>query len=298
MNEVIFSIIVPYYNAANTLKRLMDSIPGDPDIEVIVVDDKSTEDPEGFHFIKDHEKCDNRIYVSNTGKEKGCGAARNIGLKSARGRWVIFADADDFFLDGAFAEFRKYADSEADVIFFPPTSLKRDNSGPGTRHLSYEKVVRDYLISPTSENERKVRYKYYPAWSKMFRRSLLEINRIFFEEIPICEDMLFSAKTGLTAGKIECSSKPVYCVTESKTHLIKERNKRFEIWKARVTSRHTRFLREHIGKELSAPIELDGRKLMNRVNRKYYDPILKIWIFLILKTGKVKMNCPEEDTFE
>ena len=154
MENILFSIIIAYYNTADTLIKLLDSIPHDPDIEVIVVDDRSTENKEAFDAIKEKEQSDNRIFLENTGTGKGCGAARNVGLRKASGKWLLFADADDYFLEGAFDEQRSHSESEADQIFFSPVSINVVTGEPAKRHVFYENLIRKYLSDPSDQNER------------------------------------------------------------------------------------------------------------------------------------------------
>lgn len=53
-----------------------------------------------------------------TKEGKGAGYARNIGLSHARGKWIIFADADDFFTADCFTILNEYMDSPHEVIYF------------------------------------------------------------------------------------------------------------------------------------------------------------------------------------
>ena len=91
--EKNYSIIIPHKNIPDLLKRCLDSIPRRNDVQIIVVDDNS--DPEKVDFSNFPgvgEKC---VEVYFTKEGKGAGFARNVGLKYAIGKWVLFADADD-----------------------------------------------------------------------------------------------------------------------------------------------------------------------------------------------------------
>lgn len=90
-----YTIIIPHHNIPELLKRCIDSIPNNPEIQIIVVDDNSKD---GDNYLKKYSflNRDNLLFIS-TKEGRGAGYARNIGLSKARGKWLLFADADDFF---------------------------------------------------------------------------------------------------------------------------------------------------------------------------------------------------------
>jgi glycosyltransferase involved in cell wall biosynthesis len=92
-----FSVVIPLYNRAEIVGQTIRSVLEQDyqDFEIIVVDDGSKDDPEpvvtGFR--------DSRIrYIRQ--ENAGGGAARNLGIEEARGRYVAFLDSDDQFLPG------------------------------------------------------------------------------------------------------------------------------------------------------------------------------------------------------
>jgi len=88
------SVVIPYYNRADWLKTAVGSVLAQtfPDFEVIVVDDGSEELPRFLDGAGDP-----RIrYVRQ--EHRGASAARNHGIRLARGKYVAFLDADDLFL--------------------------------------------------------------------------------------------------------------------------------------------------------------------------------------------------------
>ena len=75
-----------------------------------------------------------------TKEGKGAGYARNIGLSHARGKWIIFADADDFFTADCFTILNEYMDSPHEVIYFNVRFCHVRQSVPRkpTRNLLYQ----------------------------------------------------------------------------------------------------------------------------------------------------------------
>lgn len=96
VEKVKLSIIVPVYNTARYLTRCIDSIRAQSfrNFEVILIDDCS---PDGAGSIcDDYAKQDNRICVIHKSQQEGVAAARNIGIKYARGEFIGFVDSDDY----------------------------------------------------------------------------------------------------------------------------------------------------------------------------------------------------------
>lgn len=95
--EEIVSIIVPVYNVAPYLERCVQSIRQQtyPHYQLILVDDCSTDDSRGVM-----ERCagaDPRITLVYQPANQGVSAARNAGIRQARGQWLAFCDGDDWY---------------------------------------------------------------------------------------------------------------------------------------------------------------------------------------------------------
>ena len=97
------------------LKRCINSIPRRDDIQIIIVDDNSSSDVVDFEQFPD---LDRKVDLIFNKKQGGAGLARNKGLEIAKGDWILFADADDFFAEDAFVLFDKYCLSDFDVIHY------------------------------------------------------------------------------------------------------------------------------------------------------------------------------------
>lgn len=93
--EIVYSIIIPHKNIPDLLRRCLDSIPQRPDIQIIVVDDNSCSDKVDFAHFPGRER--EGVEIVYTREGLGAGYARNVGLRHAKGRWLLFADADDYF---------------------------------------------------------------------------------------------------------------------------------------------------------------------------------------------------------
>ena len=94
----LVSIIVPVHNAASSLHRALRSVLSQTltDYELILVDDCSAD--ESIGILTKYCELDERVRLFSTSRNSGPGAARNVGLKNVRGRYIAFLDADDFWV--------------------------------------------------------------------------------------------------------------------------------------------------------------------------------------------------------
>lgn len=91
MGTYKLSIIIPAYNAEETIERAIESIPRREDIQIIVIDDGSTD--------KTYEVASTfpQVLVVKSKKNKGVAAAVNTGLSLATGEYVVLLGSDDDF---------------------------------------------------------------------------------------------------------------------------------------------------------------------------------------------------------
>ena len=94
----LVSIIVPVHNAAGSLHRALRSVLSQTltDYELILVDDCSAD--ESIIILRKYCELDERVRLYSTATNSGPGVARNVGLRSAKGRYIAFLDADDFWI--------------------------------------------------------------------------------------------------------------------------------------------------------------------------------------------------------
>jgi len=92
------SIIMPAYNAQNTIKTSIESIlrQNYNNYELIIIDDGSNDNTE--NVVK--EFSDSRIKYFKLATNMGVSNARNFGIEKATGEYIMFIDSDDIYLDG------------------------------------------------------------------------------------------------------------------------------------------------------------------------------------------------------
>lgn len=92
MSNILVSVIIPAYNASKTVEQSIQSVLDQTylNLEVIVIDDGSTDDT----LLTSSNIIDERLFCFRI-KNSGASAARNYGLKKAKGDYIQFLDADD-----------------------------------------------------------------------------------------------------------------------------------------------------------------------------------------------------------
>lgn len=271
------SIIIPHYNSWKKLDILLQTIPASL-FDVIVVDDHSPDNELQLDLLQEKYK-DMSFYEGKPGV-KGAGAARNLGLEKVDSEWVIFADADDLFVDGFEELVKKYIDPTYDVIYFEPTSFKEEGQSDSKRHLRYQRLIEQYLAEPNRKNELHLRTKYHAPWSKLIRRSLIVDHDTQFDEIRYSNDVMFSIKIGINADKVQAVDETIYSIRESNSSLTSRMDEdifeiRFNAW-----LRHVDYLKANLSRRDYKLLNISaGSQLMdvviNRLGSKVFLNVVK-----------------------
>ena len=212
MNQINFTFIIPHKNIPSLLSRCLESIPRRDDIQIIIVDDNSDPSIVNFdEFPGIGEKC---IEIYFTKEGKGAGYARNIGLKHALGKWLLFADADDFYHSSLLTILDSHLNSSSDIIFFSADSVDSKTLLPHGR-MEYLYNLTNKYQNNRNDKMAEIIFKtnHHVPVAKMIKRDLQTVNQIYFEEIPAGNDLMFGIKCNLTANNIYISDETIDCAT-------------------------------------------------------------------------------------
>lgn len=212
----IFSIIIPHYNIPELLVRCVNSIPIRKDIQVIVVDDCS---PNADKYTEQYPEL-SRPYLEfySTSMGGSAGRARNVGLEHAKGKWLLFADADDLFVDNLEEILDSKIDAEEDIVFFRKRSVLSSDITKKSCRSSWADLILDEYFK--TGNEIELRRGFYAPWCKLIKRTLVEDNQIRFDETRFSNDAFFSVSVGVLADKIAVEDFPIYILTEREGSLM------------------------------------------------------------------------------
>lgn len=176
------SIVVPVYNAAPHLKRGLDSIRRQSmkHYEVILINDGSTDSSREILLSYCRKDARFRLIDQENG---GVAAARNAGLRAARGEFVAFMDSDDFLApfylqrlyraatefdaDIACCSFYRYYEKDGRVV---PTAIRKLPAGVYSSRKILKKMILD------------IRVRFY-LWDKLWRRSLFTAHGVTFPDM-------------------------------------------------------------------------------------------------------------------
>lgn len=194
------SVIIPVHNAEKYIDKAVQSVMEQnyTNWELLLIENGSED--ASLDICKKNAEKDSRIQVLKE-KNKGAGSARNTGLCSAEGEYIVFIDADDYLPDkSVFQRYMNIAKQiRADIIVSNYVRLWNGKILPAAGHDSFS------VYSPGSEEFRfrgffSVGTLSY-VWGKLYRKSFLDQNRITFSEYPYAEDKLFNMQCYVCGAK-------------------------------------------------------------------------------------------------
>lgn len=212
--EINYTIIIPHKNTPDLLQKCLDSIPVRPDVQVIVVDDNSDLGKVDFSNFPQWQGEKYECYLTKEGR--GAGYARNVALKHAVGKWLIFADADDFFHPCLTDFMDQNMGADVDLICFKSDSI---NLSTGQIAHRSDGINSRIDIAIQSGDFHPVLMYACPT-RKVFRRQLIVDNEIAFNEVPCANDVVFMAKVVSCNPRCAASDICAYCVTSNEYSIM------------------------------------------------------------------------------
>ncbi|MEE1115221.1 MAG: glycosyltransferase [Eubacterium sp.] len=281
------SLIIPVYNAGDKLMQMLECVgrQTEKDLEILIIDDGSTDDS--------GDVCDNaarkirgvRVFHQ---ENKGVSAARNEGMRQAKGDYIAFVDADDRIPDNYIRSMRETLEKEnADAVV---TAVAYIENGVRTQIYSPERGVftGTQILNRMLSRER---VNSGPC-GKLFRRRV--IAGLSFPELTVYEDIVFSAQAfgkcrkvaalpsvcyeylrneaGAMCRNEKCPSEDVLTGLDAVADLIR-RNKKLDAKCFYVTLSH---LMQHVQNAHRGGLE-EGHRFVRkarRIYRKYLPNIL------------------------
>lgn len=202
--NICVSVIVPVYNTEKYLYRCLESLVNQTlkEIEIILVNDCSTDG--SLTILEEYQsKYKEKIILINLNEKKGCGGARNIGMKAAKGKYIGFVDADDdISLDMYKILYRIAERGNYDMV-----DCKFFNEYLNENIIS---TCKEALGILNIEKRRAIISSPGYVWSKIIKRSILIDNYIKFRENVAYEDFEFIPTVVLFCQKVCTTNKVLY----------------------------------------------------------------------------------------
>lgn len=197
----LISIIIPVYNTDKYLERCLSSVTNQTyqNIEIIIVDDGSTD--KSPTIIKKYVKKDPRVKVINQ-ENSGQGSARNRGIDSANGEYIMFVDSDDYVC-------KNFCQAAYESVWMNHTEIAIFDINVGTRvpytRLTFNKlncgcITKEEALSTTINASFSVNKIYK---STLFKNIRYPLNILY-------EDIFTTYKLINTANSISYIKKPLY----------------------------------------------------------------------------------------
>lgn len=199
------SVVIPIYNAAEYLRAALDSVISQTlgDIEIICVDDGSTD--RSLELIKNYQKSDDRIRII-TENNAGPSIARNKGLSRARGEYVVFLDADDFYEPTLLEKtYSRAKEDELDIVI-TKFDIYNERSAKFEGNISSdhsELFDKNRTLSASTFPDHIFQCTSGYVWNKLYRRAFIVDNQLSFDpEVRVFEDTCFVMSSLAVAGSI------------------------------------------------------------------------------------------------
>lgn len=209
MNELKLSVIVPCYNSSDFIAECLQSILPNMTkaVELIIVNDGSTDDSSYIieKVIQNYK--DNNITIIHQ-ENAGLSAARNAGIRHAKGTYIAFLDSDDFFHENFWREILPLInESNIDILEFNAEQFD-GNIANIIEHIDCSVFAGRVDITTVEELAPAFkRCKWYP-WARVYKAALFQDFNIKFPTGRLYEDMS-------TIPAIYLHSKVIYGINKS-----------------------------------------------------------------------------------
>lgn len=221
------SIIVPVYNSEKYISECIESVLAQTanNYELILLDDASTDNSANIidYYQKENGE---KISVYHFKKNEKQGKARNVGIKNAKGRYIIFLDSDDT-LDRFACEmlYNKAEEETSDIVFCDYEIIGGKIKNEYCTHVDVE-----YMGNLTDAKRKALITTSVVPWAKLIKKKLIVDNDIFFPEGKSYEDRATTYLYYLYANKVAKVEKPLYKyrIVEDSTTNQKNKNRHYE----------------------------------------------------------------------
>ena len=197
----VVSIIIPLFNKEKFIEQTLKSVSQQTfsNWECIIIDDKSTD--KSFQIARDYIKNDKRFSLIKN-LNKGAGAARNLGLRDAKGKYIQFLDADDVIsdekLESQVALFQKNHE-----ISFVTCAWGRFRQSNFESYHQYMDSYRDFDSSLQFLESLITSKGYFPIHSYLIRREIINKAGYFNESLSLNDDGEFMMRVIVNSKKIK-----------------------------------------------------------------------------------------------
>ena len=193
MNKTKISIIATFYNLEDYAKRCVDSLTSQTlqEIEIICVNDGSQDNT--INILQELAQNDNRIKIIDK-KNEGVSIARNTGINSASGEYIMFVDGDDYLEPNACEIlYKKAIDTNVDIISFQRNIVSEKRPQKRDIYFNFQKLKdTPYYFNDKMNESCDIFFHSTYCWDKLYKKLFILNNNIYFPEyLNNGEDCIF-----------------------------------------------------------------------------------------------------------
>lgn len=194
------------YNCAPVIVRCLDSIDY-PNCEIIVINDGSKD--KGAEVVQQYVATHPHVRLINK-TNGGVSSARNLGIEEARGKYIVFVDADDYLAQGGLERVIVLAEQyEADVVKYKIRSLHHD--APCIYNSVADFEMRAEIISGKAQALKRYDISDYHVVDAIFRTATIRDNDVrFYADLHLREDDAFMGAFYSVASQVIVTNLPLY----------------------------------------------------------------------------------------
>lgn len=217
--EPKISVIIPIYNAEKYIRIAIQSILKQNflDFEIICIDDGSIDN--SLNICKEEARYDDRIIVLEQ-KNQGVSSARNKAIKTAKGKYIIFLDSDDYYADNSLnTMYNDIEEADVDAVIYNHFYDYDGKIIARTPRLKTGVYKFNDISKFILDDGTMTGILFGSACGIIYRAKTLKDNKIYFnEQLSFNEDGIFNIEFLKQAPKfIYCGEKHIYAYRQYKT---------------------------------------------------------------------------------
>lgn len=224
------SIIIPVYNSENYLTECLDSVLKQSlkELEIICIDDGSTDN--SYQILQKYANKDSRFILLQQ-ENNGAGAARNNGLKNAKGEFIAFLDSDDYYADSTALEKLYNSAINNNVLIAGAFRQHLRMDGQITNHPLHRHFFIGNSYSEKIFNYTDTQYDYH-YHGYIFSKQLIDTNNLAFPLYRRFQDPPFFTKAMFYAKQFIVIPMEFYVFRESeRCHALFDSGKTCDLMK-------------------------------------------------------------------
>lgn len=255
---ILLSIVIPVYKVAQYIERCVHSIMqqamDDLKMECVFVDDCSPDDSVSRieHLIASWQGNISFVILHHD-RNRGLSAARNTGIKAARGEFLLFVDSDDYLKPGAVYTMLEACRSVPQIDVIVGNAFER---GTGANQYALDEKEAVFFDSREEILRAMCQMKIsHSAWNKLVSRRLVVDNHIFFEEGLLYEDILWTSQLFTHVERLMLLSQVTYVYEWNPSSIMQTTSARA----SQSVRSYTRICRLLMSHEYGSSLEVDQR---------------------------------------